>query len=137
MAADVCVAAVEAELALQLDRTGLGTPYRTGITARDVFSGIAAFQGKFLEGQACAEALVGDALCSALGGASAAAVAAGGPLEGAAWEAHSDGELVWFVSPGGKSAAWKLPPGARLAQPRFPPPDGGGWGAPPGEGERK
>ena len=121
--APVVVGAVEAELALQLDRAGLGSPYRGGMRANDVFSAVTAFQGKFLEGEASVEAL-GDALRNALAetpteGGGVAAPASAGVAE---WELHGNGSRVWFSSSRG-DVVWELPPDARLAAPRVPPPN--------------
>jgi hypothetical protein len=117
----VAVAALEAELALQLDRAGLGTPYAEGegATARGVWERIKAFQGKFLEGDARIGTLVGSALAQAL---AAGEAGGGGGSGGGVWELHGDGDgRVWYSGPRGE-VAWALPAGAQLAPPRVPPP---------------
>ena len=124
--AAVVVDAMEAELALQLDRAGLGTPYRERMTCSSVFAGITAFQGKFLEGEASLDVLMGDALVNAIAELPSAGVRGEPPAQvseddTAVWELHGDGTRVWFSSPRGE-VSWLLPPGARLAQPRVPPP---------------
>jgi hypothetical protein len=114
--APVVVAALEAELAVQLDRAGLGTPYAAGMTAAATFERVKAFQGKMLEGDARIGDLVGGALEAVL------RASAQPPAAPEAWEAHADGSgRVWYSGPNGE-VAWVLPEGALLAPPRVPPP---------------
>ena len=111
------VSALEVELATQLDRAGLGTPYAESVSTRAVFERITAFQGKFLEGDARPEDLIGGTLERAL-----RASALGSAARQQGWEVHGDGNRVWFSGPAGE-VAWQLPEGAQLAPPRVAAPD--------------